>query len=64
MPLPLDEFYTRLALMADASLLCDVLDISSEDIIERFWDVIEDRIEVLRDTFDIDFELEEYEDDE
>lgn len=59
MPLTVDDFLERLVLLADAELLCDVLDITSEDIIERFGDVIEARMESLRDTFDITLETEE-----
>jgi hypothetical protein len=40
--------------MTDAGLLCELLDIDSEDIIERFEDLIEERIEELREVFDID----------
>lgn len=40
--------------MTDAGLLCELLDIESEDIIERFEDLIEERIEELREVFDID----------
>lgn len=56
MPLPLNQFLNRLAVLTDPSLLCDVLDISTEDIIERFGDVIEDNIDVLREAYDIDIE--------
>lgn len=65
MPLPYDQFLKRLAILSDASLLCDVLNISPEDIIERFEDVIEDNIEELREAFDVDFqdyEREEFDD--
>ena len=42
MPLQPDQFLKRLATLADADLLCEVLDIDSEDIIERFNDKIEE----------------------
>tara|TARA_R110000803_G_scaffold117063_7_gene185626 strand:- start:1039 stop:1230 length:192 start_codon:yes stop_codon:yes gene_type:complete len=58
MPLSLKQFIERLAIMADPDLLCDVLDISSEDILERFEDVVELRLDILRDVFDVDFEEE------
>ena len=54
MPLHLELFLNRLAVMTDAGLLCELLDIESEDIIERFEDLIEERIEELREVFDID----------
>ena len=60
MPLPNEQFLNRLAVLTDPSLLCDVLDISTEDIIERFEDVIIDQMEVLREAYDIDIEEFEY----
>jgi hypothetical protein len=54
MPLHFEQFLNRLAIMTDAGLLCELLDIDSEDIIERFEDLIEERIEELREVFDID----------
>ena len=56
MPLPFDQFIKRLATLADASLLCDILDIDSEELIERFEDRIEDKMDVLREAFDYDFD--------
>ncbi len=44
--------------MADATLLCDLMDITSEDIIERFEDLVLENITQLREVFDISFELE------
>ena len=60
MPLTLEKFLVRLSLLTDATTLCDILDIDSEDIIERFEDVIRDREEELRDIFDIDTGTEEF----
>jgi|TARA_R110000803_G_scaffold68783_4_gene130879 hypothetical protein len=57
MPLQPDQFLKRLATLADADLLCEVLDIDSEDIIERFNDKIEENIDILRETFDVDIDL-------
>jgi len=56
MPLNDDDFRLRLAAIADPTLLCDILDISSEDLIEAFEDKIEERIQTLKDVFDIDME--------
>ena len=56
MPLNDDDFRLRLAAIADPTLLCDILDISSEDLIEAFEDKIEERIQTLKDVFDIDIE--------
>ena len=56
MPLSNEQFLKRLAVMADPSLLCEILDLESEDIIERFEDVIEDRMDDLREVFDIDID--------
>ena len=54
MPLSYEEFLERLAIMVDPELLCDILDITSEDIIERFQDVIEYKMGVLREAYDVD----------
>tara|TARA_R110000787_G_scaffold89109_1_gene188736 strand:+ start:7827 stop:8021 length:195 start_codon:yes stop_codon:yes gene_type:complete len=59
MPLPHNRFIQRLAILADSSTLCDILDIDSEDILERFDDVVEDKIDILRESFDINFDTEE-----
>jgi len=56
MPLNDDDFRLRLAAIADPTLLCDILNISSEDLIEAFEDKIEERIQTLKDVFDIDME--------
>ena len=62
MPLPLEQFLNRLAVLTDPSLLCEVLDISTEDILERFEDLIEDNLDVLREAYDIDITLMETDD--
>jgi hypothetical protein len=62
MPLPDSQFIIRLAELADPPLLCDLLDISSEALLERFDDVVEDRIDELRKIFDVDID-ESLEDD-
>lgn len=54
MPLLYEQFIKRLALMTDPDLLCDVLDITSEDLLERFGDIVEDRIELLQEIYDVD----------
>lgn len=54
MPLLYEQFIKRLALMADPDLLCDVLEITSEDLLERFGDIVEDRIELLQEIYDVD----------
>lgn len=56
MPLQPDQFLKRLATLADADLLCEILDIDSEDIIERFTDKIEENIDTLREIFDVDID--------
>jgi hypothetical protein len=38
------------------------LDISTEDILERFEDLIEDNLDVLREAYDIDITFEETDD--
>ena len=59
MPLNLEQFLERVADLTDPSELCELLDITSEDILERFSEVVEEKSGVLREIFDIDLELEE-----
>tara|TARA_R110002072_G_scaffold118073_4_gene249304 strand:- start:2307 stop:2510 length:204 start_codon:yes stop_codon:yes gene_type:complete len=54
MSLPNNQFLKRLSLLAEPSLLCEILDITNEDIIERFGDLIEENEEELREIFDVD----------
>jgi hypothetical protein len=51
--LTLREILERLKSLDEVEL-CDILDISSEDIVERFIDVIEEKIEALELTVDWD----------
>lgn len=53
MPLLLREIIERLASL-DETELCDILEISSEDIAERFQDVIEDKLDKLENIVDWD----------
>ena len=61
MPLLPDQFLERLTLLTDPDDLCDILGLTSEDIIERFSDVIEYNIDVLKEIYDIDINLNEAE---
>ena len=54
MSLPNNQLLKRLSLLAEPSLLCEILDITNEDIIERFGDLIEENEEELREIFDVD----------
>mgnify|MGYP003112038969 FL=1 len=56
MSLPIKEFTERLSEVTDPPLLCELLGLSSQDILERFSDVLEDRIEVFREIYDLDFD--------
>ena len=59
MPLPNEQFLRRLAEITDPDFLCDFLDITSEDILERFEDIVESYLDELREEFDVDIEEEE-----
>ena len=59
MPLNFEDFTERLCLLCDVELLCEVLGITSEDIVERFADLVELHQETLRDAFDITLDTEE-----
>ena len=61
MPLNLEQFLERVADLTDPSELCELLGITSEDILERFSEVVEEKSGVLREIFDVDLELEEEE---
>jgi|TARA_R110002124_G_scaffold265791_1_gene432678 hypothetical protein len=56
MSLPDKQFLNRLSNLAEPSFLCEILNISSDDIIERFSDLIEDNNQELREIFDVDTE--------
>ena len=53
MSLTLREILERLKQLDEVEL-CDILGISSEDIVERFLDLIEEKIEALELTVDWD----------
>ena len=53
MPLLLREIIEILETL-DETELCDILEISSEDIAERFQDVIEDKLDKLENIVDWD----------
>ena len=59
MPLQYNDFIERLVVLTDVELLCEVLGITPEDIVERFHDLVELHQEVLRDTFDINSDMDE-----
>ena len=59
MPLPNEQFIRRLAAITDPEFLCDFLGITSEDILERFDDVVDNNMEELREEFDVDIDAEE-----
>jgi hypothetical protein len=56
MPLQPEQFLKRLAELTDATLLCEILEIDSEDIIDRFDDKIEENMGQLQEIFDIDID--------
>ena len=50
------QFLNRETNLAEPSFLCEVLNITTEDIIERFSDLIDDNEDELREIFDVDTE--------
>jgi hypothetical protein len=54
MPLSDKDFMERISCLADPPLLCELLDISSEDLLEAFEDRMEDKKNILREIFDVD----------
>ena len=59
MPLSLEQFLERVADLTDPPYLCEVLEITSEDILERFSDFVEQKDDVLREIFDVDLGIEQ-----
>ena len=59
MPLSLEQFLQRVADLTDPPNLWEVLEITSEDILERFSDLVEQKTDVLREIFDVDLEIEQ-----
>jgi hypothetical protein len=63
MPLTSEQFLKRLSSLTDPAYLCEVLGITPEDIIRSFDDLIEEKIDVLREAFDVDLYIGEGEED-
>ena len=59
MPLSLEQFLERVADLTDPPYLCEVLEITYEEIIERFSDLVEQKDDVLREIFDVDLGIEQ-----
>ena len=59
MPLSLEQLLERVAELTDPPYLCEVLEITSEDILERFSDLVEQKDDVLREIFDVDLGIEQ-----
>ena len=59
MPLSLKQFLERVADLTDPPYLCELLEITSEDILERFSDVVDEQSAVLREIFDVDLGIEQ-----
>jgi len=64
MPLLLEDLIARVSDLADVELLCEIMDITSEDILERFSDLAELHQEDLREIFDVDTAMDIDEDEE
>ena len=59
MAITFTELREKLKQIDEISLL-EILNISSEDLVERFSDVIEDKYEILKEEFQDDEEAESY----
>lgn len=55
MPLTLEEIKQQLRQVNEVDLL-EILDISSEDLVDRFQDIIEDKIDTLAPEFEEGFD--------
>lgn len=53
----------RLLAQYDVEQVCEILDIDSEDLIQRFLDVLEERQDFVRKELDADDEDDEFDND-
>ncbi len=53
----------RMLAQYDVEQVCELLDIDSEDLIQRFLDVLEDRQDFVRKELDADDEDDEFDND-
>lgn len=53
----------RMLAQYDVEQVCELLDIDSEDLIQRFLDVLEERQDFVRKELDVDDENDEFDND-
>tara|TARA_Y100000385_G_C12550692_1_gene407781 strand:+ start:198 stop:395 length:198 start_codon:yes stop_codon:yes gene_type:complete len=59
MPLTTKRLLNRVSELADPVYICEVLELTTEDLLERFNDLVETKIDVLREVYDVNTNFEE-----
>ena len=59
MSLTTKRLFNRVSELADPVYICEVLELTTEDLLERFNDLVETKIDVLREVYDVNTNFEE-----
>jgi hypothetical protein len=59
MSLTTKRLLNRVSELADPIYICEVLELTTEDLLERFNDLVETKIDVLREVYDVNTNFEE-----
>ncbi len=59
MPLTTKKLLNRVSELADPVYICEVLELTTEDLLERFNDLVETKMDVLREVYDVNTNFEE-----
>jgi hypothetical protein len=59
MSLTTKRLLNRVSELADPIYICEVLELTTEDLLERFNDLVETKIDVLREVYDVNINFEE-----
>jgi len=59
MPLTTKKLLNRVSELADPIYICEVLELTTEDLLERFNDLVETKMDVLREVYDVNTNFEE-----
>tara|TARA_R110002074_G_scaffold78141_2_gene176907 strand:- start:164 stop:361 length:198 start_codon:yes stop_codon:yes gene_type:complete len=59
MSLTTKRLLNRVSELADPVYICEVLELTTEDLLERFNDLVETKIDVLREVYDVNTNFEE-----
>jgi hypothetical protein len=59
MSLTTKRLLNRVSELADPVYICEVLELTTEDLLERFNDLVETKIDVLREVYDVNTNFKE-----